>query len=307
MLQKIGAAVGVAALLGLGVYMFGTYKVDQGETAILLRFGKVVAESGPGLHLKIPIIESARYFSEREQVTRIDAMEAYSFDQQPAMMAVSVNWAILPGAATELYERYGSLDALNQQEILRKTPTFLKIAFGKYTAVTAIHDRGPLLAAVSKAILESLANVADVVTIKSVQVEDIAYSDAYEQQVEQAAQAQVQVQQREQELRQEQVKAQTVVVQAEAAARVAIAQANGAAEAVRVAAEANAFKIKAEGDATAAAILARTNALATNAAALAAQTLAEAWDGKLPTVMPPGGTVPFLNVAPLTAAAAGVN
>lgn len=31
---------------------------------------------------------------------------------------------------------------------------------------------------------------------------------------------------------------------------------------------------------------------------LIALTTAERWDGKLPTSIPPNGTVPFLNVAP---------
>ena len=43
--------------------------VREGQTAIVLNLGKVVrVDLGPGLHFKVPLIESARIFDRRLQV-----------------------------------------------------------------------------------------------------------------------------------------------------------------------------------------------------------------------------------------------
>lgn len=57
------AAVAVLALLG------SVYVVDEGHSALVLNLGKVVrTDVGPGLHFKMPLVESARVFDRRLQV-----------------------------------------------------------------------------------------------------------------------------------------------------------------------------------------------------------------------------------------------
>ncbi|RPE77140.1 protease modulator HflC [Vulcaniibacterium tengchongense] len=59
-------AAAVAALLAL---MGSIFVVDEGQTGMVLNFGRVVrSDIGPGLHFKWPIIESARVFDRRLQV-----------------------------------------------------------------------------------------------------------------------------------------------------------------------------------------------------------------------------------------------
>ncbi len=60
----------VAALLAL---MGSVYVVGEGQAAIVLNLGRVTkADIGPGLHFKIPLVESVRVFDRRLQV--IDAV-----------------------------------------------------------------------------------------------------------------------------------------------------------------------------------------------------------------------------------------
>ncbi|MGN6512594.1 MAG: protease modulator HflC [Lysobacteraceae bacterium] len=57
------AAVALLALLG------SMYVVDEGHSALVLNLGKVVrSDAGPGLHFKLPLVESARVFDRRLQV-----------------------------------------------------------------------------------------------------------------------------------------------------------------------------------------------------------------------------------------------
>ena len=56
----------IALLLAL---MGSMYVVSEGQSAIVLNLGKVVrSDVGPGLHFKIPFVESARVFDRRLEV-----------------------------------------------------------------------------------------------------------------------------------------------------------------------------------------------------------------------------------------------
>lgn len=59
-------ATAVAALLAL---MGSVYVVNEGQTGMVLQFGRVVrSDIGPGLHFKFPLVETARVFDRRLQV-----------------------------------------------------------------------------------------------------------------------------------------------------------------------------------------------------------------------------------------------
>lgn len=59
-------ATAVAVLLAL---MGSVYVVNEGQTGMVLQFGRVVrSDIGPGLHFKFPLVETARIFDRRLQV-----------------------------------------------------------------------------------------------------------------------------------------------------------------------------------------------------------------------------------------------
>jgi regulator of protease activity HflC (stomatin/prohibitin superfamily) len=109
--------------------------------------------------------------------------------------------------------------------------------------------------------------------VESIQIENIDFSDAYEQSIEQRMLAEVEVQKVQQNAQREKVQAEILVIQSKA--------------------EADAKKL--QGEAEAYAINARGKALRDNPG-LVELVQAEKWDGKLPTTMVPGQTVPFINV-----------
>ena len=66
---RVLPAVVVGLMLALGSF----YVVREGQTAIVLNLGRVTrADIAPGLHFKIPLIESARIFDRRLQVLDAD-------------------------------------------------------------------------------------------------------------------------------------------------------------------------------------------------------------------------------------------
>jgi len=246
------------------------YIVDQGERAVVLRLGATVGEAGPGPHFKAPWVDTVRKITVQNQNRRYQALEAYSADQQPANLTVSVTFVVADASA--VYQQYGDLEGAIMRLIDPRVMSGVKTIFGQYDASRAIQERGALNNDFATAVTSAITGP---ITIISVQIENIDFSDAYEQSVEQRMLAQVEIQRREQNLR-------TVEVEAQ----IARTRAEGEAEAIRL-----------RGDAEGAAIRARAEALRSNADLVQLQAV-EKWDGKLPTTMVPSTALPFIDLQP---------
>jgi regulator of protease activity HflC (stomatin/prohibitin superfamily) len=269
--------LGTSLLVGLVVAYIAFaswYTVDQGERAVVLRFSAIVAEEPPGLHFKVPWIDSVRMITVQNQTRRYQNLEAYSRDQQPANLTVSVTYVVSDPSA--IYEQYGDLEGATMRLIDPRLTAGVKTIFGQYDAVRAIQERAALNNDFSSAVTTAIAGPINII---SVQIENIDFSDAYEQSVEQRMLAQVEIQRREQNLRTTEVEAQIARTRAEG--------------------EANAIRLR--GEAEAAAIRARADALRANADLVQLQAV-EKWDGKLPTTMVPSTALPFIDLQPARSA-----
>jgi len=283
--MKIGAMVGAAVvlLLGLTIVLGSWFTVDQTERGVRLRNGAVIGTAQPGLGFKIPVIDTVEKVTVRTATWTWDKMNSYSFDQQPADLKISVTLRAAPEKVADLYAKFGRLDAAVNQVVSPVVNQQVKVVFGRYTAVRAIQERGALNGAIRDAIALALKDDSMLV-IESVQLENIEFSHAYLQSIEQRMLAEVEVQKLQQNAEREKVQAQITVTQA-----------NARANSVRAEAQASADAIKLKGDAEASAIRARAEALGQNPG-LVSLVQAERWDGKLPSTMVPGSALPMLSV-----------
>ncbi|MCJ8053659.1 prohibitin family protein [Shinella curvata] len=286
------ALSGFAALVALSILFGSWFTIDQGERGVILRYGAVSGTADPGLGFKLPLIDSVVRISVQSKAIVYEKMEAYSRDQQPADIRLSVNYRIPADRVETVYANYGGEDGLLSRLIERKVFEETKTVFGRFNAVTAIQERGRLNSEVAAAIQEGIAGP---VLIESVQIENIDFSEAYEASIEQRMLAEVEVQRLRQNAEREKVQAEITVTQARAQADARRAEAQAQADAVRLAAQAESEAIKLRGEAEAEAIKARGDALKDNPG-LVSLTQAEKWDGQLPRTMLPGGSVPMLNL-----------
>jgi regulator of protease activity HflC (stomatin/prohibitin superfamily) len=283
------------ALVGLTIIFGSWYTIDQTERGVLLRYGAVVDVVQPGLHFKLPWVESVTKIDMQTKNFEYQKVNSYSADQQPADLKISVTLHVTPGKEQEMYARFGGDEAAAVSRLI--TPHMyqeVKVVFGQYTAQKAITDRGKLNVDAAAALANAIA-YDPIFTLEGVQIEDINFSPDYIRSVEQRMQAEVQVQQKQQELLQEKIKADIALAQANGRANSVRAEAQAAADATRLNGEARATIIKVTGEAEAAAIQARANALGANPN-LVSLTQAERWNGVLPSTMVPGSAVPFLNI-----------
>jgi len=284
--NRIGAALlgGTALVIGATVLFGSWYTVDQTQRGVLLRNGAFIEVVQPGLHFKFPWIESEYKIDVQTHTRPWDNMEAYSNDQQPAHLRVSVTYHVNPDKVAEMYNRFaGDADAAVNRLIAPHVNEKIKVVFGQYTAAKAISDRARLNADAGTALTQAIA-YDPVFTLESTQIENIAFSPEYIKSIEARMQAEVEVQKLRQNWEREKVQAD-----------IAVTQAQGRANSVKAEAEAQAAAITLKGNAEATAIAARGKALKDNPS-LIELTQAERWNGILPTTMIPGGAVPMVNV-----------
>jgi regulator of protease activity HflC (stomatin/prohibitin superfamily) len=276
------AGATIVGLTALSLFFGSWYRVDEGERGVVLTTGAFSEIANPGLQFKFPFFQTVRFVSVRNENVRYEKVAAYSFDQQVAEMALSVNFQIDPNDVESIYRQYGSTENAVSRVLNPRVYEQVKNVFGQYTAQRAIQERGNMNGEIQKSLQEAVAGSG--ITVLSVQVENIDYTDAYEQAVEAAARAKADIERSKSELLRVEQEAQQKVKQAEAEA-----------EAKKLQADADAYATAAAGKATAEAIRARGSALRDNPQ-LISLVSAERWNGVLPTTMVPGSTVPFINM-----------
>jgi regulator of protease activity HflC (stomatin/prohibitin superfamily) len=282
-MNLVGVSVGavVVGMVALTVLGGSWYTVDEGYRGVALRNGAVVGTSEPGLGFKMPIIDSVVDISIQSNARLYENVLSYSKDQQTASLNVSVNYRLPADQVEMIYAEYGGEEGVISRLLDRQLMQAVKNVFGQYNAVTAIQDRSRLVADVTTAVQNA---VVGPIIIESVQIENIDFSDAYEQSIEARMLAEVEVQKVRQNAEREKVTAEITVIQAQAEADAQLARATAEAEATRIRGEAEADAIEAKGAAL------RDNP------SLIDLVQAERWNGALPTTMVPNSTVPFMNV-----------
>jgi len=276
------AAAGAVFILLILCAMGSWFQVDQGERGVVLRNGKLVGIAAPGLGFKVPFIDSVKTISVREHTFNFDKLEAYSYDQQPATLRVSVTYRVPEARVDDLYSEYGTLENLQGRVLERRTFDAVKNVFGRFTAVSAIQNREKLGVDVNTAVRTAMGETP--VVIAGVQIEEVGFSNAYEQSIEQRMLAQVQIETTRQQK-------DTAVINAE----IQVLRAQADADALRAQFTAEADGIKLRGEAEATAIRARAEALATNTNLVNLNAI-DKWDGKLPTTQIPGAALPFIGI-----------
>lgn len=277
---------GFIAIVGLIFAAFDSFEIiDPGERGVIVTMGEVVGIAEPGVLVKTPFFTTVHKVSARDHVANFQGLQAYTRDQQTATVSnVSVIYRVDPAKVTEVYLQYGSADRMVEQLLTRPVGAYLETVFGQYNAERAVQERGTLNSEFANQIKSSVEGTPLIVA--SVNIEPFDLPDDYEANINDRMKAEV-------EARKAAEVAKTTVIDAQAAADAKLATATADAEAIRL-----------RGEAEAAAIRARSEALK-ESPNLVALTLAERWDGILPTTMVPGDSVPFIDVNP--AAARGVN
>ena len=116
--MKKGIIIGVVSLF-LVLLLFGSmYTVEENQYACTFRFSQIISTTAePGLHFKVPFIDSVQYFSKATQFYDIPPSEVLTSDKQNMTVDCYVLWSITDpqlfyqslGSATVAEERLNAI------------------------------------------------------------------------------------------------------------------------------------------------------------------------------------------------------
>lgn len=245
-------------------------RVPTGCVGIVTRFGKIKDDSlSEGLHVK-GFFDRITSLSTRTQKTQSN-FSAFSKDIQQVDLQIPVNYNVDKATAVKLFKQVGSdySDKLITPAVIEQT----KVVFSRYTAEGLVSNREELSNSIFDLLRQELEKNG--ITVSMVAVEDIDFTDAFTNAVEQkqvATQNKLTAQTEQERLTAEtQAKAERQKIQAEAEAEVARTKAD---------AEAYATKVKADAEAEANKKLAESIT-----ADLIRYLYANGWNGQLPETL----------------------
>ncbi len=265
--QKLGIDTGlkifiafIALILLIAAGTGSFFTVDAGEKAVVLTFGEISRTADPGLHMKIPFVQTVKKFNVRVQkatfgrgegaLANQPVLSAYSFDQQIIeSYRLSITWSYDADKIDQVYKYFGTgvSDNIFHTVISPVVQQSTKTILGQYTAVTIVQDRAKLDHSIAQIMEEQLKEYP--VKILSIQLEDVNFSKNYESIIEQTAQKKQEVETARNELQKVQIESQKQVAQAEAENKAIKLQADAEAYRITVQAKAEADAIKLKGDA----------------------------------------------------------
>jgi modulator of FtsH protease HflC len=144
----VPAAIALFALL---VYA-STFVVKEYETAIKLRLGEIIgSDYKPGLHLKVPVLNSIVIFDSRIQTLDSRPERFLTIEQKDVIVDSYAKWRI--SNAAQFFRSTGGDSARTARLLSERINTSLRNEFGKRTIQEVVsEDRLELMAALTKQI-----------------------------------------------------------------------------------------------------------------------------------------------------------
>lgn len=270
----------LAILAVLATINGGFFVTQEGTTTLVKNFGKVVREAEPGLHLKVPYVESTVDMDTRERKSG-GHMDVSTSEQMPVKSIITVNWSLkkAQGTASHMYSEYGTLDKFEDNILEPKLLESAKLAVAKFTAEEQLTKRDAVTAAVKDILIQKVSNLP--INISAVQIEEFVLPADYLQSI---ANKQTQKNNADAE--------KFVLEKQNLTARQKENTAQAEANAILLTAEAEAKATELKGKAEALAIDAKAKAL-NNAPLIIELEKVKQWNGTVPQMVT-GGNTSFL-------------
>jgi regulator of protease activity HflC (stomatin/prohibitin superfamily) len=271
----------LSAVVGLILLMESIYTVNEGHIGIVKRFSEAKEQVNPGLHFKVPFIDSVEEIEVRTRKNE-EKMASSTKEQMPVTVSVSVNWTVDKTAALELFRQYGGLTQFESRILDPRFRSATKDVIPQFDAEKLIQDRASAIQAIEANLIEEMKDFP--VTVDNIQIENIQLPAKYLTSIETKQTEKNLAAAEEHKLARQNLEAQRDVNTAKAKA-----------DGIKLVAVAEAESIRIKGLAEAEAITAKAKALGDNPL-IVKLTEAQNWDGKLPTTILGGQNMPILDM-----------
>lgn len=182
---KVGGALATVACVALAIVFicvpFSFHTVDTGEIAVVKQLGEAKFTRTAGTHYDFWMTDTYTRYDTKVQNVDITT-SAYSSDAQTMDIAMTLQYQIIPDLVIDIAREYGTLEVLQsriQSIAIEKTKSVLSA----YKAMDIIADRATMSPLVEQAIKDAIGDKY-FVTVSTVVLTNIDFSDAFEKAVE---------------------------------------------------------------------------------------------------------------------------
>jgi regulator of protease activity HflC (stomatin/prohibitin superfamily) len=279
--------LGISGLLGAAVLIGGflsVYTVEEGHTGIVKRFGEAIKSTSPGVHMKMPIIDSVTEMEVRTRKYQLKMTASTTGKtegglvelQMPSTVIISANWNIPKESALEIYKVYGGLEQYEDRILDPRVIRATKQIFAKHSIESIIGSReivrNEIASTLEEALEGKLAKMSDI------NIEDVQFGKKIRDAIENKQTAKLDFEAEQYNLDKQNLEAQRSV-------NTAVANASS----IDKNSIAKAAAIQREGEAEANSMKAKASVLAVNPQ-LIELIKAERWNGQMPTTLMGGDT-----------------
>lgn len=271
----------ITVVIGITLFFSSVYTVNEGHIGIVKRFSEAKEQVNPGLHFKVPFIDSVEEIEVRTRKNE-EKMASSTKEQMPVTIVVSVNWTVDKTAALELFRQYGGLTQFESRILDPRFRSATKDVIPRYDAEKLIQDRASAIQAIEANFIEEMKDFP--VTVDNIQIENIQLPAKYLTSIETKQTEKNLADAEKHKLARQNLEAQRDVNTAKAKA-----------DGIKLVAIAEAESIRIKGLAEAEAITAKAKALGNNPL-IVKLTEAQNWDGKLPATILGSSNMPILDM-----------
>jgi regulator of protease activity HflC (stomatin/prohibitin superfamily) len=271
----------ITVVVAISLLFSSVYTVNEGHIGIVKRFSEAKEQVNPGLHFKVPFIDSVEEIEVRTRKNE-ERMASSTKEQMPVTVVVSVNWTVDKTAALELFRQYGGLTQFENRILDPRFRSATKDVIPRYDAEKLIQDRASAIQAIELNFIEEMKDFP--VTVDNIQIENIQLPAKYLTSIETKQTEKNLADAEKHKLARQNLEAQRDVNTAKAKA-----------DGIKLVAIAEAESIRIKGLAEAEAITAKAKALGNNPLIIKL-TEAQNWDGKLPATILGSSNMPILDM-----------
>lgn len=143
------------------------YTVKEQEKALTFRFGRIVSDdNGPGLHMKLPFVDSVRKFDARIQTTSLSEESYLTLEKKNLIVDSFVKWRVIN--PRQYFINVSGNPATAAKRLTQRVNDSLRGAFGQRTVKEVVSgDRVRIMEDVQKAVdVEARAIGIEVVDVR---------------------------------------------------------------------------------------------------------------------------------------------
>ncbi len=176
------AVIGLVVVIAIVIAAFhAMYTVEEGHVGIVKRFGEATEQVNPGLHIKVPIVDTVEVLEIRTR-KNLEKLNASTHEQMPVTAEVSINWTVIRDQAFDLFKRYGGLSQFESRILDPKLRSAAKDALARYKAEEIIQNRSKVIAQIEELLLQETSEYP--VKLDSAQLENLGLPKKYIQSIE---------------------------------------------------------------------------------------------------------------------------